>query len=176
MAKNKKLIGVVSDTHENEDAMKKAVAVFKEKKVDFVVHCGDIVSPPVLENFKELKMKIVFGNNDGEKDGLNKKAKELGFEEISEEKEFEYENKKFYVYHGTNQDKLHAAIESQKYDYVLTGHTHTRRDNKIGRTRIINPGALFRAYPYTIALLDVRKDNLKCIDIEKNKTVKVSDK
>jgi len=146
------MIGIISDTHENEAAMQKAAHLFKERKVDFVVHCGDIVSPPVLDNFKGLKMKLVFGNNDGEKAGLNKKAKELGFEEVSEEKEFIYERKRFYVYHG-------------KYDYVLTGHTHIKRDEKIGKTRVINPGALFRANPYTIAVLDAVKDKLEIVEI-----------
>ena len=154
------MIGIISDTHENEKAIKKAVELFKDKKVDFVVHCGDIISPPVLEHFKGLNMKFVFGNNDGERNGLNAKAKELGFEEITDEKEFTYKRKKFYVYHGTNKEKLETAIKSNKYNYILTGHTHIKRDEKINKTRVINPGALFRIYPYTIALLDVAKDDL----------------
>ena len=80
------MIGIISDTHENEKSTQKAVAVFKERNVDFVVHCGDIISPPMLEHFKGLKMKFVYGNNDGEKEGLNEKAKELGFEEITDER------------------------------------------------------------------------------------------
>ena len=114
-------------------------------------------------------MKFVFGNNDGERIGLNVKAKELGWDEVIDEKEFEYKGKKFYVYHGTNKEKLDAAIKSNKYDYVLTGHTHIKRDEKIGNTRVINPGALFRIYPYTIALLDVEKDKLEFIEIKRNK-------
>ena len=162
------MLGIISDTHENEEAIKKAIAVFKEKNVEFAVHCGDIISPPMLEHFKGLKMKFVFGNNDGEKIGLNSKAKELGFEEVTEEKEFEFKGKKFYVYHGTEQKKLEEAIKSNKYDYVLTGHTHIKRDEKIGKTRVINPGALFRIYPYTVAVLDVGKDKLEFVEI-KNK-------
>ena len=154
------MIGIISDTHENEEAIKKAVKIFKEKKVEFVVHCGDIISPPMLEYFEGLNMKFVFGNNDGERIGLNNKAKELGFGEIREEKEFEYKGKKFYVYHGTNNDKLDAAIKSNKYDLALTGHTHIKRNEKIGKTRVINPGALFRIHPYTIALLDMKNDKV----------------
>lgn len=159
------VVGIISDTHENEPVMKKAVKIFKEKKPDFVVHCGDIVSPPVLENFRGLKMKFVFGNNDGEKEGLNRKAKEFGFEEISDEKEFEYQGKKFYVYHGTKRDILLTAIESQEYDYVLTGHTHIKRNEVIGKTRVINPGALFRAPRYTIAFLDVPTGDVEFVEV-----------
>ncbi len=161
------MIGIISDTHENENAVSKAVKIFKEKNAKFVAHCGDIISPPMLEHFEGLSMKFVFGNNDGEKNGLNAKAGELGFEEIAEEKEFEYKGKKFYVYHGTNRSKLEEAIKSNKYNYVLTGHTHIKRDDKIGKTRVINPGALFMVYPYTIALLDVENDNIEFVEIKR---------
>ena len=160
------MIGIISDTHENEEAIKKAVGIFKAKNADFAVHCGDIVSPPVLENFKGVKMKLVFGNNDGERNGLISKCRELGFEEIKDELEFDYKNKKFYVYHGTSIKKLDAAIQSNKYDYVLTGHTHIKRDEKTGRTRVINPGALFRVHIYTIALLDAEKDKLEFVEVK----------
>lgn len=165
------MIGIISDTHENENAIKKAVKVFKEQDIEFGVHCGDIISPPMLEHFKELNMKFVFGNNDGERDGLNKKAKELGFEEIKDEKEFEYKGRKFCVYHGTKLNILEAAIKSNKYDYVLTGHTHIKRDEKTGKTRIINPGALFRTYPYTVALLDVEEDRMEFVGVNLNKKI-----
>ena len=160
------MIGIISDTHENESAIKKAVKIFKDKNPDFVVHCGDIISPPMLDYFKGLKMKFIYGNNDGERDGLNARAKEFGFEEITDEKMFEYKGNKFYVYHGTNKQKLDSAIKSNKYDYVLTGHTHIKSDEKIGKTRVINPGALFRIYPYTIALLDVSKDKVKFVEVK----------
>ncbi len=159
------MIGIISDTHENEDAIKKAVALFKERKVEFAVHCGDIISPPMLEHFTGLKMKFVYGNNDGEVEGLKNKANQLDFE-IGKELEFEYKNKKFYVYHGTKKEKLDAAIKTNKYDYVLTGHTHIKRDEKIGKTRVINPGALFRIYPYTIALLDPESDKLEFVQVK----------
>ena len=160
------MIGIISDTHENEEAITKAVNIFKQKNVELVVHCGDIISPPMLEHFRGLNVKFIYGNNDGEKAGLNSKAKELGFEEFSDEKEFEYKNRKFFAYHGTRKDKLELAIASNKYDYVLTGHTHIRRDQKFGRTRVINPGALFRISPYTIALLDVENDKLEFIGVK----------
>ena len=158
------MLGIISDTHENEEATKKAVKIFKDKNVEFAVHCGDIISPAMLEHFEGLKMKFVFGNNDGEKTGLGKKSKKFGFE-IEDEMEFGCKGKKFYVYHGTKREKLDAAIKSNKYDYVLTGHTHIKRDEKIGKTRVINPGALFRIYPYTIALLDAEKDKLEFVEV-----------
>ena len=160
------MIGIISDTHDNEEAIIKAVRIFKEKKVEFVVHCGDITSPLMLEHFKGLKVKLIFGNNDRDRNGLNDNAKQLGFDEFSDEKEFEYKSKKFCVYHGTKRGKLDFIIKSNKYDYVLTAHTHVKSDEKFGKTRIINSGALFRIHPYTIALLDVDKDKLEFVEVK----------
>jgi uncharacterized protein len=160
------MIGIISDTHENEPAIHRAVEIFKRHKLDFVVHCGDIICPPMLEHFKGLSMKFVLGNNDGEVAGLNVKSKSMGWEPVREEMEFEHKGKKFYVYHGTNKTWLDAKISEDAYDYILTGHTHIKRDDKIGRTRVINPGALFRCKPYTIALLNVEKDKLEFIEVK----------
>ena len=160
------MLAIISDTHENEPAIKKAVRIIKEKNSELCVHCGDIVSPPMLEHFSGLKMKLVYGNNDGERIGLNIAAKKLGFEELEDKKEFVFWGKKFYAYHGTNAAKLNAAIKSNKYDYVLTGHTHIKKDEKVGKTRVINPGALFRVNNYTIALLDIGKDKVEFINIK----------
>ena len=162
------MLGIISDTHENEEAIKKAVKIFKEKSIEFGVHCGDIISPPMLEHFEGLKMKFVFGNNDGERNGLLIKCREFHFDEIKDELEFDYKRKKLYVYHGTKKEKLDAAIQSNKYDYILTGHTHIKRNEKTGKTRVINPGALFRIYPYTVALLDAEKDKLEFVEIKRN--------
>ncbi len=159
------MIALISDTHENEEAMKKAVAVIKRKKVEFVVHLGDIVSPPVLEHFKGLKMKIIYGNNDGEEIGLRNMALKLGFEEPKEELEFTHKGKKVYAYHGTDANRLNQRIFYGKYDYVLCGHTHQKRDERVKGTRVINPGALFRCDPYTIAFLDVSTDTVEFVEI-----------
>ena len=160
------MIGIISDTHEQEDAIKKAVAIFKERNVEFVVHCGDIISPPVLENFEGLKMLFVFGNNDGEKKRLNERAtQEFGWEKISGTKRFSYKNRRFFVCHGHETDMLGLALKSEKYDYILTGHTHHARSLKKGKTRIINPGSLFRS-PKNIVVLDVENDEAEFLEID----------
>jgi predicted phosphodiesterase len=53
-------------------------------------------------------------------------------------------------------------------DYLLHGHTHELRDERIGRTRMINPGALFRAARYTAALLDPRADRLEILALPRS--------
>ncbi len=66
------LIGIMSDTHDNLPAIRKAVEFFNERNVDLVIHAGDYVAPFVARELKKLKapLKGVFGNNDGERKGL----------------------------------------------------------------------------------------------------------
>ncbi len=64
------LIGIVSDTHEDVRMITKSVALFKARAPAMVIHCGDIISPPVLELFRGLPLRLVFGNNDGVRSGL----------------------------------------------------------------------------------------------------------
>lgn len=161
------MIALISDTHENEAATKKAVELIKERKPEFTIHLGDIISPPMLDLFKGLKMKILLGNNDGEVGGLKKKCREHGFEEPYAELTFEHAGRRFFCYHGTDQRIVDNNIYYGGFDYVLCGHTHVRRDERRGKTRIINPGALFRAKEYSIAFLDIESDKLESVTIEK---------
>lgn len=158
-------IGIVSDTHEHVKTIIKAVALFKGRNPSIVIHCGDIISPPVLERFAGLPLRLVYGNNDGERSGLKKKCAELGFDEIVDTLTFECSGKKFFVNHGTNPRVIVDAVESQQYDYVLHGHTHEMRNEIVGRTKIINPGALFSADSYTIAFLNVDTGEVEFVQI-----------
>ncbi|KAA0005879.1 MAG: YfcE family phosphodiesterase, partial [Thermoplasmata archaeon] len=62
-------IGVISDSHDNMEAIKKAVEFFNENDVELVIHAGDIVSPFTADEFKKLNcdMLLIYGNNDGDK-------------------------------------------------------------------------------------------------------------
>lgn len=158
-------IGILSDTHEHVRMIHKAVRVLKERSPALVVHCGDIISPPVLEHFAGLPMKFVYGNNDGERSGLQKKCTDLGFDKIDDTLTFEHSGKRFFVNHGTRPSVIEDAASSGQYDYVLHGHTHEQRNEQRGATRIINPGALFSAESYSIAFLTPETGEVEFVDI-----------
>ena len=159
------LIGIVSDTHEDVRMVVKAVALFKARAPALVIHCGDIISPPVQERLAGQPLRLVFGNNDGERSGLKKKCDELGFHPIEDTLTFEFAGKRFFVNHGTSSRVVDEAVATQKYDYVLHGHTHEMRNELAGRTRIINPGALFSADRLTIAYLQPESGAVEFVDI-----------
>lgn len=143
------LIGIITDTHDNLFGLKKAIQIFKERKIEMLVHCGDWVSPFTLEFFdremKELKIPIksVVGNNPGDiKRTIMSNSKMINPIEWPKTVmlTFDVEGKNIVVYHGDDREILSTLIDSQKYDVILTGHTHAVRNEIVGRTLIINPG------------------------------------
>lgn len=159
------MLCILSDTHDNVRSTEAAVAVIRSLSPELVIHCGDITSPPLLHLFRDLPARFILGNNERDPQGLNKLSEELGFGPIGKELELEHRGKSFYVYHGHKEHILDEMAGSQLYDYVLHGHTHTQRNEVLGRTRIINPGACHRARIHTIATLDLETDQVEFIEI-----------
>ena len=134
-------IGIVSDSHEKIENIKKAVGIFNERKVEFVFGLGDYISPPSVRAFKGVKLIGVFGNNDGETLGLIKAFNDIGGELLGDFGEVEKGGLKFALYHGTSEAIQDALIKSGKYDVVLCGHTHEAKKEQVGKTLFINPGS-----------------------------------
>src|SRR5207244_11682389 len=57
--------------------------------------------------------------------------------------------------HGDDKRLMHQVEESGEFDYLFYGHTHVADERRTGDTRVINPGALHRARPKTLLILDV---------------------
>ena len=137
-------IGIFSDSHDHMDNIRKAVDIFLEQKVEKIVHCGDIIAPFMVRAMSELKGKDIevigiYGNNDGERLGLDKILGEImkmkgDFHEVT------WNEKIIGIYHGTDNRILDSIIKSQKYDLILCGHTHQVRIEQQGKTVICNPG------------------------------------
>ena len=158
------MIGIMSDSHDNLDAIKKAVAAFNNAHVDLVIHAGDMISPFTAKEIKNLNcdFKAVFGNNDGERDGLRHFFKGICYHDDFQE--IEIEGKKFAVIHGTNEDVVDALVKSGKYDVVIRGHTHQLKIKK-GKCMMINPGETcgYLSGKQTILLFEPKDLNYKTI-------------
>ncbi len=148
------------DSHDNMEAIAKAVEFFNQEGVDLVLHAGDLVSPFTVEAFKKLDcdFKAVYGNNEGDIPNLNKKLEELSTE-LAELLELTYDEKEIVVYHGHNPTILEAFVESGGYDIVITGHTHTPEITLDGDTMVVNPGETcgYLTGVRTVALLDPKE-------------------
>lgn len=144
-------VGIISDTHDDIDNTNKAIDIFEQHNVHVIIHAGDIISPPVIKEFKRLTQKNVkfygiLGNNDGEKRGLENAFDFINGQFLGESGKIEIDGLKFGIYHGMDLKKKEKMIMSGKFDVFIYGHTH-RRDppnavlNRVGNTIVFNPGS-----------------------------------
>jgi putative phosphoesterase len=133
-------IGVIADSHDHSDNIKKSLRIFGEKNVAYILHLGDFISPNSIKEFGGFKLIGIFGNNDSDKVRLISAFNEIGGEVKGDFYEFEADNLKFACYHGTDPKIVDAAITSQRYDIFLYGHIHQCVNKTIKKTMVLNPG------------------------------------
>ncbi len=159
-------IGIISDTHDHVQNIEKAVAFFKQEKVEKVIHLGDFVAPFTLRLYKGLAMTGIFGNNDGDKYRLMKMAQSAGIHLEGNFYAFEQDGLKIAAYHGTEPELKIALLESGLYDVVLCGHTHQVERQTIGKTLVLNPGtANGFGEKGTVMIFDTKTKNAEVIKL-----------
>jgi len=135
-------IGIVSDTHDDARSLEAALEALRAKDVTKVLHCGDVCGPGLIQALAGFDVWIAQGNMDRHP-GLAQVTEEtLGRGRLAWLHRLTLDGYAVAMIHGDNEEVLGNMITSGQYAYVLCGHTHRRRDQTIGRTRVINPGAL----------------------------------
>ena len=133
-------IGIISDSHDHMENIKRTVQVFKDRNVDYVIHLGDYVNPASVKLLQGLRLIGIFGNNDGDKFRLINSFNEIGGEIKGDFFAFEEDGLKFACYHGTEPQLKDSLIQSGMYDVVLYGHTHMHENITVNSTLVLNPG------------------------------------
>ncbi len=163
------LIGVLSDSHGRADTTARAVDALALGGAEVLLHLGDLGSEQVIDELVGRKARIVFGNCDWDAEELDRYARLVGVQVDHPLGILEVHGRRVAFTHGHLGRAMNEAL-SAGVDYLLHGHTHAVRDERRGSTRIINPGALFRAPRYTAALLDPVRDVVRFIEITKTPT------
>ncbi len=73
-------IAIMSDTHDHIANLRSAFTEIRKHGAEAIIHCGDFVSPFMVEELASLGLPVygVFGNNDGDRVKLVKNASECG--------------------------------------------------------------------------------------------------
>lgn len=139
MGYNSPMIGILSDSHDNLNAIRDAVRLFRAAGCDLVIHAGDFVAPFAAKELEDVGCPVasVFGNCDGEKAGLRKALQPFGT--IGEAPVvIEHAGRKILIAH------LNASVDQYvadgDYGLVVFGHTHRAEVRRAGGTLIVNPG------------------------------------
>ena len=133
-------IGIMSDSHDHLENILKCVRIFRQRGVDYVIHLGDYVNPNSVRALDGIKVRGIFGNNDGDKFRLAAAYAAIGGELMGEFWEFKEDGLFLACYHGTDLPITDALARCGTYDVLLYGHTHRSDTSQVGETLVLNPG------------------------------------
>lgn len=159
------IIGIISDTHDNLDNLKKAFDIFIKRGVQHIIHAGDFTSPFTARILMDFKGGFtgVFGNNDGDKLLL---SKVYNGNIHPQPYILTLNNKAIVIMHEPT--VVDAIAESGYYDMVIYGHTHKALIKQVKNTLVINPGEA-GSWLYgkaTIAVANLDNMTAEIIDIK----------
>ncbi len=148
-------LGIVSDTHGRAESARAAANLLKSFEISQVIHCGDIGSTDVVAAFSNWPTHYVFGNCDTGLGTLRAAMEELGGTCHEWFGELRMAGRSIAFLHGDDSRRLRETIAAGTFDLVCHGHTHVAAQERSNGTLVLNPGALFRARPLTIAVVEL---------------------
>jgi len=154
-------IGVMSDSHDNLPKVNRAVEVFEQAGCEALIHAGDLIAPFAFKavlRFSRGPVHVVFGNNDGEREGL-KRVGPVGEPPLV----LETGGRRIVVVHERSK-AAPALVEGA--DVVVYGHDHEK--NIEGSSPLwLNPGETFGLLTgkATVAILDTETLDVKFVEI-----------
>lgn len=166
------VLGLLSDSHGRANATRLAVRALVEAGADAIVHLGDVCSLGVIDELagvrapdgRPVPARLVFGNVDCEVASFTRYAHSLGVAVDHPAGRIVMSGRLIMFHHGHEEHREREAIDAGA-DFYLHGHTHRLRDETVGSTRIINPGALHRARRHTAAALECETGRLRILDV-----------
>ncbi|HVU86670.1 MAG TPA: YfcE family phosphodiesterase [Pirellulales bacterium] len=149
------LLGVVSDTHGHVDYTREAVRMLEGFAPAAVIHCGDIGSPEIVPLFAAWPTHFVLGNVDEGADEIEEAIAAAGQTNHGMFGQLSLSGCRIAFLHGHDTQRLRETIRSGAWDLVCSGHTHKRDLRREKKTVVLNPGALYRATPHSLAIVDL---------------------
>jgi len=160
------LIGVVSDTHNNNKNIDKIIELFNTEGVELVIHTGDIANAKSLEQFTKLDCKLegVYGNNDRNEPRLKEVAQRNNFKFQEPPRRLSLLDREIVIFHEPDNIEQFLS-ENKKVNIVLYGHTHRYENNTKNEVLFFNPGesAGMQKGSNAIGILDLKNLEAKRI-------------
>jgi putative phosphoesterase len=160
-------VGVVSDVHNNVDAL--CYALERLRDCDTLICLGDLISdyrvtPEIIRLARDAGMLGIVGNHEktillhtGSRMRAQLAPDDLAYlESLPDQRELTFDGRKVKVVHGApwddpsedhcqyvmehDRDAL-ARLKSPDIDLLLLGHTHISMSRRLGHTLVVNPGS-----------------------------------
>ena len=157
-------LGIGSDSHGRVHHLRRALEMLQSAGADAFIHCGDIGGVDAIDELAGRRCWFVWGNTDDPHPTWRKYMEDLGMSWPTGPLELELAGKRVSVFHG-HERQFQRTLDAADHDYLLHGHTHRRDDYRLGKMRVINPGALHRVAVRKVALLDLDRDHLEFLEV-----------
>ena len=158
-------LGIISDTHDRVPTFQQALSLFREQGVEAILHAGDFVAPFAAKLLKPdnapAPVYAIFGNNDGEREGLAKTLPQLQDGPLR----VELGGRTIVMHHYL--DWLSEA-DVEGAEVVISGHDHTVNvEHRAGRL-YLNPGECcgWVVGRCSVAILETDGPSAEIVDIE----------
>lgn len=154
-------VGILSDTHDNLGAVRKACDLFAAEGITLLLHCGDVCGPAVVEALEGFTVYFALGNMD-RMPALGLAVDNLQGGRLARLHTLTLAGRPIALLHGDDGALLQRLIASGDYAYVVHGHTHRRAHSRRGAVQVINPGALggVRREPRSVCILNLETDEV----------------
>src|SRR5688572_4287346 len=114
-------IGILSDTHSRYETVEKALRLLQDRKVNFVIHCGDIEDAETVWLFQGFTAHFVFGNCDTERHSIRQAVHGIGETLHDGYGVLELEGVKIAFTHGDDTGLLRDLEQSEAFDFIFYG-------------------------------------------------------
>jgi putative phosphoesterase len=158
------ILGILSDTHGKLEPTMAGVRKLLQAGAKHLVHCGDVCGGHILDELTAVPCSVVPGNNDWPEE-LKTHCTSRGIEFFDPFGELELAGRRVAFTHGDDYRLVRRLLDEARHDFLLVGHSHQRADQPHGRIRLINPGALHRANPRSVATLDLASGVVTFLDV-----------
>lgn len=166
---------MLSDSHDNFPELLRAVEALCKRNVELIAHAGDVIAPGMAYAFAGcgVEVKLVFGNNDGDRKELERNFAKVGGECLGDFGEIRAGGLRIALLHGIHEPIVRALVDSGDYDVVIRGHDHHVRVER-GKTLLINPGEVWGFFTgqRSAAVLDTDTLEVEIIDLGRAKSIR----
>lgn len=158
-------IGLLSDSHGEVARTRRAVDLLVARGANCLVHCGDFEDPRCLDALAGLNAHICFGNCDNPAD-FEGYAQALGIVAHHPTGHITLGAATIAFMHGDDSEAFDLEI-ARGVPWLFHGHTHDATDRVEQKTRVVNPGALYRATRFSVALVTPARGSVEFLPVER---------
>jgi putative phosphoesterase len=162
------IIGVLSDTHDNLNNLIYVLNTYREREIETLIHCGDLISLEMVSYFEGFRVIYTTGNMDITTGAIKKRFTRMREDNfVGTVYRGEIDGVPMAATHSHIDGKVMDLVQQKRYKWIFHGHTHKKRDETLQGARIVNPGALggLGREPRSFCVVDLRAGEVEFLSV-----------